>query len=82
MPHPARNPLCDLHSLCSPSTVTLDASSEDAVCFSPSGVLLENTIECGWLKNNAHLFLSSGGRKPKIMAPADSVSDEGLLVGS
>lgn len=79
MPHPAINPLCDLHSLCAPSTVTLDASSEDAMCFSPSGVLLENTIE--WVAYEQPTFISQCW-KPKIMAPADSVSDECLLVGS
>lgn len=56
MPRPAINPLCDLHSLCAPSTATLDASSEDAMCFSPSGVLLENTVD--WVAYEQPTFIS------------------------
>lgn len=52
----SHKPPCDLHSLCSPPTVTLDASSEDVMPFSTSRVLLENTIE--WVAYEQHTFMS------------------------
>ena len=63
-------------------SMTLEADFEDTTPFSPSGLLQENTTD--WVAYKQHKFTShsSGGWKPKIKAPADSVSGVGVLPGS
>ena len=58
-------------TVCSPSMVTAETDSDDAICPSPLELLLTDAVD--WAACKQHKFISpnSGGWKSKIKASAE-----------